>query len=162
MKMIGMISLSSIAMSAYTDLVRLLKDDAMSGTTGKPTLKHRGDKAYWYAAHRVGTDMRFIYIGEDSDETRARIDRIEDLRATAKERQAARSRLVRLLARQWRGACGTRYTNMPRRGGGGGAMSSASRLMRWSARRAGLCAHECCPSVVCVRAPCGCCCWRRC
>jgi hypothetical protein len=97
MKMIGMISLSSIAMSAYTDLVRLLKDDAMSGTTGKPTLKHRGDKAYWYAAHRVGTDMRFIYIGEDSDETRARIDRIEDLRATAKERQAARSRLVRLL-----------------------------------------------------------------
>lgn len=32
--------------------------------------------------------MRFFYIGEDSDETRARIDRIEALRATAKERQA--------------------------------------------------------------------------
>jgi hypothetical protein len=41
--------------------------------------------------------MRFIYIGEDSDETRARIKRIEALRATAKERQAERSRLVRLL-----------------------------------------------------------------
>jgi hypothetical protein len=41
--------------------------------------------------------MRFVYIGEDSDETRARIDRIEALRATAKERQAERSRLVRLL-----------------------------------------------------------------
>ena len=96
-EMIGMIALSSIAMSAYTDLVRLLKDDALSGVEGKPTLKKRGDKAYWYAARRVGTEMRFIYIGEDSDETRVRIDRIEELRSTAKKRQAERSRLVRLL-----------------------------------------------------------------
>ena len=92
-----MTPLSSIAMSAYTDLVRLLKDDALSGVEGKPTLKERGDKAYWYAARRVGTEMRFIYIGEDSDETRARINRIEELRSTAKDRQAERSRLVRLL-----------------------------------------------------------------
>ena len=42
LKMIGMTALSSIAMSAYTDLVRLLKDDALSGVTGKPTLKERG------------------------------------------------------------------------------------------------------------------------
>lgn len=93
----GMIPLSSIATSAYTDLVRLLKDDAVSGVEGKPTLKRRGDKAYWYAARRVGSEMRFVYIGEDGDETRARIDRIEQLHATAKERQAERSRLVRLL-----------------------------------------------------------------
>ncbi|MEP4399543.1 GSU2403 family nucleotidyltransferase fold protein [Parasphingorhabdus sp.] len=92
-----MTPLSSIAMSAYTDLVRLLKDDALSGVEGKPTLKERGDKAYWYAARRVGTEMRFIYIGENSGETRARIHRIEELRATAKDRQAERSRLVRLL-----------------------------------------------------------------
>ena len=96
-KLIGMIPLSSIATSAYTDLVRLLKDDALSGVEGKPTLKTRGDKAYWYAARRVGTEMRFVYIGEDNDETRSRIDRIEELRATAKDRQAERSRLVRLL-----------------------------------------------------------------
>ena len=92
-----MILLSSIATSAYTDLVRLLKDDALSGVEGKPTLKQRGAKAYWYGARRVGTEMRFIYIGEDSDETRARINRIEELRATAKDRQTERSRLVRLL-----------------------------------------------------------------
>lgn len=97
MKVIGMTPLSSIAMSAYTDLVRLLKDDAMSGVEGKPTLKQRGDKAYWYATRRVGSEMRFHYIGEDTDETRARIDHIEQLRATARERQAERSRLVRLL-----------------------------------------------------------------
>lgn len=92
-----MTPLSGIATSAYTDLVRLLKDDEMSGAEGKPTLKRRGHKAYWYAARRVGSQMRFLYIGEDSEETRARIDRIEELRATAKARQAERSRLVRLL-----------------------------------------------------------------
>lgn len=92
-----MTPLSSIAMSAYTDLVRLLRDDAVSHIEGKPTLKERGSKAYWYAARRVGSDMRFFYIGEDNEGTRARIDRIEALRATAKERQAERSRLVRLL-----------------------------------------------------------------
>lgn len=37
-----MIPLSGIALSAYTDLVRLLKDDAVSGSPGKPALKHRG------------------------------------------------------------------------------------------------------------------------
>lgn len=66
-----MTALSSVAISAYTDLVRLLKDDALSGVEGKPTLKQRGDKAYWYAARRVGNEMRFIYIGEDTNETRA-------------------------------------------------------------------------------------------
>lgn len=95
--MIGMTSLSSIAMSAYTDLVRLLKDDALSGIEGAPTLKQRGDKGYWYAARRVGSDMRFTYIGEDTAETQARIAQLEDLRRTAKERQETRSRLVRLL-----------------------------------------------------------------
>lgn len=92
-----MTPLSSIALSAYTDLVRLLRDDALSGVQGKPSLKRRGDKGYWYAARRIGTEMRFVYIGEDSDETRARIDRIEELRETATARRAERSRLVRLL-----------------------------------------------------------------
>lgn len=92
-----MANLSSIATSAYIDLLRLLKDDALSGIDGKPTLKKRGDKGYWYAARRVGTAMRFVYIGEDNDETRARIDEIEKLRRTAKDRQAERARLVRLL-----------------------------------------------------------------
>lgn len=95
--MIGMIPLSSIATSAYTDLVRLLKDDAASSIEGKPTLKRRGDRGYWYAARRVGRDMRFTYLGEDNQEIRARIDLMEELRQTANERQVERARLVRLL-----------------------------------------------------------------
>ena len=92
-----MTPLSSIATSAYTDLVRLLRDDAAAGLEGTPTLKRRGGKAYWYLARRVGTDTRFFYVGEDSDAVRERIARIEELRATAKERQSERARLVRLL-----------------------------------------------------------------
>lgn len=90
--------LSSTAMSAYSDLVRLLKDQVLSAVEGKPTLKKMpGGKSYWYSARRVGAQMQFVYIGEDGDEMRARIDQIEELRATAKQRQAVRSRLVRLL-----------------------------------------------------------------
>lgn len=90
-------SLSSIAMSAYTDLVRLLKDEAISSIEGKPVLKRRGNRAYWYAARRVGSDMRFFYLGEDTDDIRLRIENHEALLETAKERQAERSRLVRIL-----------------------------------------------------------------
>lgn len=92
-----MANLSSVAMSAYTDLLRLLKDDAMTGVEGAPTLKERNGRAYWYAARRVGTEMRFFYIGEDTPDVRRRIDRMEELRARAKTRQTERARLVRLL-----------------------------------------------------------------
>ncbi len=43
-------------MSADTDLVRLLKDNALSGIDAAPTLRQRGEKAYWYAARRVWSD----------------------------------------------------------------------------------------------------------
>ena len=66
-----------------------MKDDALSDLEGKPTLKVRGDVGYWYAARRFGTEMKFIYIGEDSGETRARIDRTEELRATSEDREQA-------------------------------------------------------------------------
>lgn len=92
-----MIPLGSIATSAYTDLVRLLKDDAAVAVTGTPTLKKRGNKAYWYLTRRVGTGMRFFYVGEESDELRARMASLDTLRAKAKDRQSERSRLVRLL-----------------------------------------------------------------
>lgn len=64
-------------MSAYTDLVRLLKDDALSGVEGKTSLKEGGYKGYWYAARRVGTGMRFVNIVQDTVETRARIECLE-------------------------------------------------------------------------------------
>lgn len=92
-----MSTMSPIALSAYTDLVRLLKDEQAAGIVGAPVRHQRGERFYWYAAHRVGSEMKTTYIGEDTEETRARIENIETLRADADTRQAERSRLVRLL-----------------------------------------------------------------
>lgn len=92
-----MTSLSSIATSAYSDLVRLLADDAMATLPGQPTLKKRAGKAYWYAVRRIGNEMHYTYLGEDCGELRERIDRIEALRSMAKERKNECTRLVRLL-----------------------------------------------------------------
>lgn len=39
-----MTPLGSIAMSAYTDLARLQKNDALSGLEDKPPIKHHGEK----------------------------------------------------------------------------------------------------------------------
>lgn len=88
---------SLIAHSAYIDLLRSLKDDAVSDIRGTPTRELRNGRAYWYDVHRVGTSVRKAYIGEDTPDL---ADRLMHYRALAEERQArsaARSRLVRTL-----------------------------------------------------------------
>ena len=66
--------------TAYHDLIRLLKDAAVSALRGKPTLRSRGLRKYWYDRHRIGDDIAETYIGEDTPDLRARLDRQNDLR----------------------------------------------------------------------------------
>jgi hypothetical protein len=49
-----MANLSSVARSAYSDLLRLLKDDMIANVHGSLVTKKRGDKVYWYAAEKIG------------------------------------------------------------------------------------------------------------
>lgn len=88
---------SGIAHAAYHDLLRGLLDERVSEIRGAPTLKQRGDRAYWYDKYRVGDETRTKYIQEDSEEFRARLKIIEDLKARREERRRERARLVRLL-----------------------------------------------------------------
>ncbi|WP_106743419.1 nucleotidyltransferase family protein [Yoonia maritima] len=88
---------SSIAHAAYHDLLRSLRDEAMMDIRGTPTKITRGDKAYWYDTFRVGTDVRKTYIGEDSPALSSRLSKLTELRAAAKDRQANRTRLIRIL-----------------------------------------------------------------
>ena len=44
-----MANLSSVARSAYSDLLRLLKDDMVTNVRGSLMTKERGGKLYWYA-----------------------------------------------------------------------------------------------------------------
>lgn len=75
----------------------LLLDDAVSEIRGSPTRRTRGSKAYWYERYRVGRDTKERYLGEDSDELRARIENHQLLKEGREERARARGRLVRLL-----------------------------------------------------------------
>ena len=88
---------SPIAHSAYHDLLRLLQDEVAASIIGKPHKLLRNGRFYWYDRFRVGTAVRNRYLGEDSPEMAARIAQQGVLAAAAKERAAARSRLVRLL-----------------------------------------------------------------
>jgi len=49
--------------SAWQDLLRLLKDDAVSDLRGKPTLRHRSGRGYWYDRCRQGDRIIDRYIG---------------------------------------------------------------------------------------------------
>ena len=89
--------LSLTGQSAWQDLLRLLKEDAVSDIRGKPTLRHQGGRSYWYDRYRVGDQVVDLYLGDDTEDLRHRLDRHETLRALARDRQVETARLVRLL-----------------------------------------------------------------
>lgn len=88
---------SSIAHSAYHDLLRSLQDDAVSDIRGTPTRVERSGKVYWYDTYRIGSTVKKRYIGEDREELRDRLERHETLKTQQEERRRNRTRLVRLL-----------------------------------------------------------------
>jgi hypothetical protein len=88
---------SPLAHTAYHDLLRSLQDDAVADLRGTPTRVERGARAYWYDSYRIGSDVKKRYIGEDSSELRARLERHAELKANASARAAQRTRLIRIL-----------------------------------------------------------------
>jgi hypothetical protein len=89
--------LSQIAHTAYQDLLRLLKDETAAEIIGRPHRVLRNGKAYWYDMFRLGDAVKNRYLGEDSPDMQARIDRHRDLAEGAAARATERSRLIRLL-----------------------------------------------------------------
>ena len=88
---------SPLAHSAYHDLLASLRDEAVSDIRGTPTRTERNGRVYWYDTYRVGSDVKKAYIGEDSEQLRARLQRLETLREDRDQRRRNRSRLIRLL-----------------------------------------------------------------
>lgn len=85
--------ISPIALAAWTDLLRLLRDDALSDLQGTPRLKQIGAKSYWYDHYRLGAETVDRYIGEDSPDLRHRLDTTR----TPTETRSERARLMRIL-----------------------------------------------------------------
>jgi hypothetical protein len=88
---------SPIAHAAYFDLLASLKDETVADLRGTPTRVERKGKIYWYDSFRVGSEVRKTYIGEDSDEIRARLARHAELAARRAEARTSRARLIRIL-----------------------------------------------------------------
>lgn len=83
--------------SAWQDLLRLLKEEAVSALRGKPTLRVQGGRGYWYDRYRQGDEIVERYIGDDKEDLRVRLERHQILRVQAKDRRRETARLVRLL-----------------------------------------------------------------
>lgn len=88
---------SPIAHSAYHDLLRSLREEAVSDLRGTPTKVERNGRAYWYDTYRVGSDVKKTYIGEDSPDLRDRMARAADRSEEREERRKHRARLIRIL-----------------------------------------------------------------
>ncbi|WP_424987104.1 nucleotidyltransferase family protein [Microbulbifer sp. S227A] len=90
-------NLSAVARSAWIDLLRNLKDGAVSGLIGTPKRKQVGARTYWYDHYRLGSQTIDRYIGEDSPELRHRLQRHRDLAGQDRAREKERARLMRIL-----------------------------------------------------------------
>lgn len=88
---------SPVAHAAYHDLLSSLRDETVAEIRGTPTRVERGGRVYWYDTYRVGSDVKKTYIGEDSEDLRTRMQRIEALREDRETRRRNRSRMIRYL-----------------------------------------------------------------
>jgi hypothetical protein len=88
---------SAVAHAAYLDLLRAMLDAQVADIQGTPRLERRGNRSYWYDMHRVGSEVRKRYLGEDTAEMADRIARHREIAEAAKAEEVERSRLIRLL-----------------------------------------------------------------
>lgn len=83
--------------AAYHDLRRLLMDAALSEIRGTPTRIAVRGRHFWYDKYRIGNEVRQRYIGPETDELLARLDRLGQSNADRRALQQEQTRLVRFL-----------------------------------------------------------------
>lgn len=88
---------SHTAQVAYSDLMRLLRDEAVSDLHGTAIKKSVGGRTYWYDRYRLGSKVVDRYIGQDTPDLQARLARQDEIRAEREAAEKARARLVRIL-----------------------------------------------------------------
>ena len=88
---------SHTATAAYHDLRRLLMDAAVSDIRGTPTRVAVKGRHFWYDKYRIGAEVRQRYIGPETDQLLARLDRLDRSTADRRALQQDQTRLVRVL-----------------------------------------------------------------
>ena len=83
--------------NAYSDLLDRLQDDAVLEIGGKPVLRTIRGRGYWYGRNYVGNEERERYLGPDTPELRARIERLQAEMSGLRAREQRRRPLVQML-----------------------------------------------------------------
>ena len=82
--------------TAYADLLARLQEDAVLELGGTPVLRERGGRRYWYSARRLADHTIERYLGPDTDDVRARVERAQRVNEDLKQREKQRGRLARM------------------------------------------------------------------
>jgi len=82
--------------TAYADLLGRLQEDALLELGGTPVLRERGGRKYWYSVQRLADYTLERYLGPDTDDVRARVERAQQVGEDLKQRDKQRGRLARM------------------------------------------------------------------
>lgn len=93
----SIVSQSRAAQAAYLDLLRLHLDETAAGLIGSVEERVRNGRIYLYDKFRIGTEMKSRYLGEATEDLRARLAQASALKAAAEERRQTMARLARVL-----------------------------------------------------------------
>jgi len=88
--------LSLTAQAAYADLLSRIQEDSILALEGAPVLRERSGRKYWYAVQRIGDQIQDRYIGPDSPEVRAQVDRARAVNEDRKHRSRQNSSLANM------------------------------------------------------------------
>jgi|TARA_B100000315_G_scaffold110470_1_gene101298 hypothetical protein len=84
------------AQTVYSDLLARLQEDAVLELGGTPVLRERGGRKYWYSVQRFADHTTERYLGPDTDEVRARVERVQAINEDLKQREKQRGKLSRM------------------------------------------------------------------
>lgn len=82
--------------TAYADLLARLQEDAVLELGGTPVLRERGGRKYWYSVQRLADHSVERYLGPDTEEVRARVERAQKVNEDIRQREKQRGRLARM------------------------------------------------------------------
>lgn len=82
--------------TTYADLLARLEDDALFELGGTPVLRERAGRKYWYSVQRLADHTVEKYLGPDTAEIRARVERARHAKDDLKRRERERGRLARM------------------------------------------------------------------
>jgi hypothetical protein len=82
--------------TAHSDLLARLQEDALLELGGTPVLRERGGRKYWYSVQRLAERTVEKYLGPDTGEVRARVERAQAIKDDLKQREKQRGRLTRM------------------------------------------------------------------